>query len=188
MSSSQMSIEQAWNEYKNKLFLFIKSRVNSVEDAEDLLNEVFVSLIKKTSQEKSPENIVAWLYRVTRNKIIDYYRTKKRFEDLPEDLISVNAETNIIAELSNCILPMIKSLPETYQQVLILSEIEGKKNKIIANELDLSLSAVKSRILRGREKIHSSIESCCSISRNSKGIVIDYEPISNDSCMDCDNN
>ena len=188
MKSNQNTIEQAWNDYKTRLFLFIKSRVSTVEDAEDILNEVFISLIQKTSQEESPENTLSLLYRVTRNKVIDYYRTKKRFEDLPEDLISETAETNIIAELSNCILPMIKSLPESYQQVLILSEIEGKKNKVIANELDLSLSAVKSRILRGREKIHSSLKSCCNLSRNGKGIIIDYEPISTDSCIDCDNN
>jgi len=83
-------------------------------------------------------------------------------------------------------LPMIQALPETYQQPLMLSEIEGKKYKELAAELDLSMSAVKSRILRGREKLHKSMVSCCTIYRNDAGEAVDYEQKIGSICTDCE--
>ena len=69
----------------------------------------------------------------------------------------------------------------------MLSEIEGKKYKEVATELGLSLSAVKSRILRGREKLNKSMVSCCTVLRNDAGEVVDYEQKSGAFCKDCEN-
>jgi len=180
-------VEQAWLKYQRKLFSFIRSKVETLEDAEDILNDVFVKLTQTANENAIPGNVSSWLYRVTKNRIVDYYRAKKRFEPLPEDLSVESEDTNMIRQLSNCMLPMIRTLPETYQQPLMLSEIEGKKYKEVAAELDLSLSAVKSRILRGREKLHKSMVSCCTIHRNNVGEVVDYEQKSGAFCKDCEN-
>lgn len=187
MNQKATTVEQAWHEYQRKLFSFIRSKVDSSEDAEDILNDVFASLIKKAGDNDNPNNIASWLYRVTRNRIVDYYRTKKRFEELPEDLATESEGSNIVGQLSSCMLPMIKALPKTYQQPLILSEIEGKKYKEVAEELGLTLSAVKSRILRGREKLHKSMISCCTFYRNHAGNIVDYEQNGSNSCDDCEN-
>ena len=76
-------------------------------------------------------------------------------------------------------------MPETYQYPLMLSEIEGKKYKEVAVDLGLSVSAVKSRILRGREKLQKSMINCCTIYRNDTGETIDYEQKIDSSCADC---
>ncbi len=68
----------------------------------------------------------------------------------------------------------------------MLSEIEGKKYKEVAAELGLSVSAVKSRILRGRAKLYKSMVSCCKIYRNNTGEVVDYEQKRSDFCSDCE--
>ena len=185
MIQTNTIVEQAWQEYRVKLVSFIRSKVETSEDAEDILNDVFVSLIKKTGVNESPDNIGAWLYRVTRNRIVDYYRTKRRFEELPDELASESADTCIIRQLSSCMLPMIKALPKIYQHPLILSEIEGEKYKEVANELGLSLSAVKSRIIRGRKKLHKRMLSCCTFYRDNAGNIIDYEASGVNFCHDC---
>jgi RNA polymerase sigma-70 factor (ECF subfamily) len=186
MSKKTTIVEQAWQDYQRKLIAFIRSKVDTSEDAEDILNDVFASLVKKTGENDTPDNIASWLYRVTRNRIVDYYRAKKRFEELPEDLASESVDTNIVGQLSDCMLPMIKALPMTYQQPLILSEIEGKKYKEVADELDLTLSAVKSRILRGRKKLHKNMIRCCTFYRDNTGNIMDYEKNKADFCNDCD--
>lgn len=185
MNQKTTTIEQAWLEYRRQLFSFIRSKVETSEDAEDILNDVFTKLIKKTAENDIPDNIASWLYHVTRNRIVDYYREKKSFEPLPEDLSAEGVDTPIIRQLSRCMLPMIHALPKTYQQVLMLSEIEDKKYKEVADELGLSLSAVKSRILRGREKLYKNMVSCCTIYHNNAGEVVDYEQKSTAFCIDC---
>jgi RNA polymerase sigma-70 factor (ECF subfamily) len=185
MNLKTIAIEAAWEAYQRKLLSLIRSKVETLEDAEDILNDVFTSLIKINDINDIPDNIASWLYRVTRNRIVDYYRARKKFEELPEDLASESITANIIEQLSSCMLPMIKSLPKNYQQPLILAEIEGKKYKEVACELGLTLSAVKSRILRGREKLHKSLIACCTLYRDSAGKTIDYEYNDNNSCRHC---
>lgn len=187
MNQKTTTVEQAWQEYQGKLISFIRSKVDTLEDAEDILNDVFAALIKKTRNDGTLDNIASWLYRVTRNRIVDYYRAKRKFEELPEDLASESEDNDIIGQLSRCMLPMIKALPETFQQPLILSEIEGKKYKQVAYELGLTLPAVKSRILRGRVKLHKSLVSCCTLYRDNTGKIMDYEKNITNSCNDCEN-
>lgn len=179
-------VEEAWLAYQKKLFSFIRSKVETTEDAEDILNDVFARLTKTANENAIADNVSSWLYRVTKNRMVDYYRAKKRFEQLPESLSETSEDNNTIKQLSKCLLPMIQALPETYQQALMLSEIEGKKYKELAAELDLSMSAVKSRILRGREKLHKSMVSCCTIYRNDAGEAVDYEQNIGSTCTGCE--
>lgn len=181
----KISVETAWRDYQKMLFSFIRAKVETEEDAEELLSDVFEKLTITVAKNTVPTNLSAWLYRVAKNRIVDYYRAKKSLQPLPDDISVLDDDTNTIKELSNCMLPMIQALPDRYQQPLILSEIEGKKYKDVASELNLTVSAVKSRILRGREKLHNSIASCCIIYRNEAGESIDYEQKSANSCGDC---
>lgn len=183
--SHSATVEQAWLEYRKKLLLFICAKVDSTEDAEDILSDVFSKLLNTSVNNEPPRNLGAWLYYVTKNRIIDYYRAKKPLEQLPEDLAEEHEDIDTIAALSKCMLPMIRALPENYRQALILSEIEGKKYKDVAVELNLTLSAVKSRVLRGRALLHGSILSCCRIDCDSTGKVVKHESNSGNSCSDC---
>jgi len=180
-----IAVEQAWLEYRKKLLAFIRARVETSEDAEDILNDVFSKLLKLASENNYPGNPAPWLYHVTKNRIVDYYRSKERFEQLPEDLAEEYEKPDAIKAISRCLRPMIQALPENYQQPLMLSEIEGQKYKEVANELHLTLPAVKSRILRGRKLLYGSILACCEIKRDGHGKVMDYEVKSSSSCGDC---
>ncbi len=185
MNNKMTQVEDAWQLYQKGLLRFIRSKVSTTYDAEDILNDVFLKLSNSANQDNIPENISAWLYRVTKNSLVDYYRKKKSYKLLPEDLTEKVEDSDAINQLSNCMLPMILALPESYQLPLRLSEIEGMKYKEVAAEMKLTIPAVKSRILRGRQKLHKSILSCCTINQNGAGEVIDFELKSKDFCGSC---
>jgi RNA polymerase sigma-70 factor (ECF subfamily) len=186
MSKSTLVVENAWSAYQKQLSDFIRSRVDTNEDTEDILNDVFSKLVQETDKNNVPGSIAAWLYSVTRNSIVDYYRSKRNFEELPEDLSEEAKDKSAVRQLSRCMLPMIRTLPEIYRQPLLLSEIDGLSNREVADELGISLAALKSRILRGRQKLHGSLVHCCTIYHNDAGKVVDFEQKSSDVCGGCE--
>lgn len=183
--NKNLTLEKAWFEYQKQLLSFIQYRVNSPEDAEDIVNDVFTQLAIKSEKNDLPRNISPWLYQVTKNKIIDYYRAKKPFTELPDNILFEEKETTVTEEFSKCVLPMIKTLPLIYQQPLAMSEIEGKKYAYVADRLGLTIPAVKSRILRGRKKLQENLLRCCTINKDQSGNIIDYQKKNNDSCRNC---
>jgi RNA polymerase sigma factor (sigma-70 family) len=70
-------LEKAYRNERSSLLGFIRSRTGSLEEAEDLLQDVFFQAIRAASVTDPIENVVGWLYTIARNKIIDSYRRKK---------------------------------------------------------------------------------------------------------------
>ncbi|MDR1176708.1 MAG: sigma-70 family RNA polymerase sigma factor [Treponema sp.] len=71
------SVAESFNLYRERLLQFIRSRVRLLEDAEDILQDVFGELARADGAVNPVENAAAWLYRAARNRIIDHYRKKK---------------------------------------------------------------------------------------------------------------
>lgn len=161
------------------LFFFIKKRINSKQDAEDLTQDVFLKLSK--SKSNNVKNIKSWVYTIAKNSIIDYYRKKKHYT---EDIDSMEfqetlLETEAINELSNCVLPFVNLLPADYQTIMKLSELENVSQKEIAKRLDLNYTTVRSKVQRGRLKLKNLIADCCTVIQGGKGGIIDYKKKNN---------
>lgn len=180
------STEQIWQEYHHKLHGFIQSRVSDSSLADDILQDVFTRIHSRIDSLKDSRKIQSWIYQITRNAIIDYYRARKITEELPESLSNkeLDNKEKTRKEISNWILPMIKSLPDIYQQALKLSEIEGLPQKEVARKLGLSLPGAKARIQRGRALLKKELVDCCSYKFDRKGNVIDYQ-CKGETCKDC---
>lgn len=180
------SIENIWLDYHHKLHDFIQSRVGDASIADDILQDVFTRIHSRLDSLKDSGKIQSWIYQITRNAIIDFYRTNKKMTELPESLSNIEMDNNEKnrKEISNWLLPMIKSLPDIYQQALTLSEIEGLPQKEVAKKLGLSLPGAKARIQRGRVLLKKTLVECCSYKFDRKGNVIDYES-KGETCKDC---
>jgi RNA polymerase sigma factor (sigma-70 family) len=116
----------AFSTYGERLRNFIRKRVSSAEDAEDILSEVFYQLSRMdsglVSLAKPVEQVSAWLYRVARNHIINWY-AKKKNEPLPISADD-NEDDDILADISD-VLFSDDATPETeYLRSLVLAEIE----------------------------------------------------------------
>lgn len=167
-----------WQEYRTVLYLFILKRVRNQEATEDIVQKVLLTAIEKQGTLKKPSNMRPWLYQITRNAIIDYYRLQKPSAAVPEDLFyedNIVEDNSAQRELARCLIPLLKSLPEPYRQALELIELEGVKQREAAAKLGLSLSGAKSRIQRGRKMLREVLEQCCRVQLDRRGGAVDYE-------------
>ena len=70
------TLESIWNEFAVKLRQFIRSRVSDAATAEDILQDVFVKIQARLGQLEDPAKMESWLYHITRNAVIDFYRQR----------------------------------------------------------------------------------------------------------------
>lgn len=173
-----MSTAVIWEQFSDRLRLYIHRRVSNPQDAEDLLQDVFLKIHTQIEGLQNEERLAAWIYRIARNTITDYYRRTPQTLDLPEDLLAEQEEDeqNPISQLASGVQGMIDALPEIYRQPLVLSEIQGIKQAEVAGTLGISVSGAKSRIQRGRMLLKQSLLDCCHFEFDRRGSVIDYIP------------
>ena len=177
--------EDIWFEYHKKLSAFIRNRVSD-DVVDDLLQDVFVKIHTRMDSLKDDTKLESWLYQITRNAVIDYYRSNKPTEDLPDwiEQPQSDEEEIIRRELSSCLEPMIKQLPDKYREAIQLSEIERKTQKEVAELKNISLSGAKSRVQRGRGLLKAMLYECCQIEINQDNQLVSYEKKEKD-CKFC---
>lgn len=169
--------EQIWREHQSQLLEFIRQRVETADRAEDILQTIFLRIHAQAHSLGGKENLPRWLYRVTRNAIVDHYRARKRFVDLPESLSDkLHPPDEEMLDLTRCVRPLIQSLPETYRLALEMSELDGLPLSEVAARLKLSLPGAKSRVQRGRRLLKTRFLDCCSFELDKRGKAIAWTP------------
>jgi RNA polymerase sigma-70 factor (ECF subfamily) len=177
------NVEAIWVDYHEKLLGFIQKRVKDKCIAEDILQDVFIKILNKIDTLREDSKIQNWLYQLTRNTIIDFYRANKIMEDIPESLIeedSTNTDS-AVEEMKSCIMPVIDSLDEKYREAVTLTEMEGLSQKELASKLNISYTGAKSRVQRGRAAVKDTFSKYCTFKYDSCGNVVGYD----DSCGKC---
>lgn len=168
-----------WDEFNRPLKQYIKKRVANEEDAEDILQEVFIKIHNSLKNLEDEKKIHAWIYTITRNTITDYYRKNSKMPEVTEldENISANSPLELTAnlEIAACLKGMINNLPEKYKEAILLSEFEKLTQKEMSEKLGITVSGVKSRVQRGRKILKEMLFGCCQLEFDSLGHVIDYE-------------
>ena len=182
--------KEIWGQMHERLLSFIKRHVATIHDAEDILQEVFVRIHSNLGSLKDTQSVTAWVYQVARNAITDYHRKRATADGAVKKLTaSINDDVQVphqgeatekqaakaIAELSTCIEPLVRQLPEPYRQAITLTELNQLTQKDAAQELGLSVSGVKSRVQRGRTKIKELLQDCCNVELDRRRGVVDYQ-------------
>lgn len=181
-----------WEQLHNGLRAFIAKRVGNEAEIEDLLQEVFLRVHQNAKSLQEPERMVSWVFQITRNAIIDHYRSAERRRELPAGLATeIEQEKNVMAveeeseakyELSHCLRPMIDRLSPEYREAIRLVELEGLTNQEAATKLGLSVPGMKSRVQRGRQQIRKMLDECCLIELDRRRGVVEYEERRPGSC------
>jgi RNA polymerase sigma factor (sigma-70 family) len=160
MAAGKQNIIQTIKEFSQQLFGFIRSRVNTNEDAEDILQDVWYQFSNQPEVD-AIESVSGWLYRVARNKITDSFRKKKNelledyaYEDedgtlyLP-DLLLEDINTPETEHLRNLfwkeLFAALEELPEKQRQVFILNELEDMTLQQIADAQGENVKTIISR-------------------------------------------
>lgn len=183
-------IKYIWNEFSSELYKYINSKVKNECDAEDILQDIFVKIYKNIDKVDEQTKLKSWIYKITKNTIIDYYRKKK---DIPVDIKKLdkglegdNNSENMNEEISKCLEKMIFELPEKYQEVIELYDMKGMKHKEISEKLNVTISGSKMKVQRSKAKLKEILLQCCDFEVDAFGNIIDYKQ-KNTECKRCDN-
>ena len=148
------SKEQIYTDYKDKVFAYIRNHVNSPEDAEDLCADVFVKVYDKLDTfDESKARISTWIYSITSNTVIDFYRTSHIHSEIPEDLSdtksSIEEEVLTQESLSELATALLK-LTEEQRDIIVLRYYKGLTLQEVSQKMNLSYGITK---LRHREAL-----------------------------------
>lgn len=171
----------AHDELSERLRPFVARRV-SPGDVDDVMQEVFLRMQKGLSGLSDEQRFGPWVYQVARSAIVDHHRTRARHPlaagevELPDEGGEAADENAAECLLAMYVAPFIAMLPSPYREALTLTELEGLSQKQAAEMLGVSLSGMKSRVQRGRERLRALIEACCEIALDARGQIIACEP------------
>lgn len=170
------TINSVWPKVNDQLLSFVNKRVKDSDAAKDIVQDVYLKVHEGSDKLRDSDKVVQWIYQITRNTIIDYFRKGKRLKSADEMQFAYEASNEENELLSGCLAPLINTLPEKYRDAIVLSEIEGMSQKELAEKLDISYSGAKSRVQRGREKLKDAITQCCTIKTDVYGNIIERTP------------
>jgi len=170
----------AWRDIEARLRPYVARRVPSAE-VDDIVQEILVRVHKGLASVHDGERFGGWVYRIAQRTIIDAARARGRLPDTSAG--EIGAEPTAIAdeaidlehELGECVALFVARLPSPYREAITLTELQGLTQKDAAEMLGVSLSGMKSRVQRGRERIRAMFEDCCEISLDCRGRVVDCE-------------
>lgn len=171
----------AWQDIERRLRPYVARRVASPGDVQDVLQESFVRIHQGLAALRDGESFGGWVYRIAQSCIADAARARARspvLVDEPPETAAPAAEESddLESELGACVALFVARLPAPYREAITLTELEGLTQKRAAEMLGVTLPAMKSRTLRGREKIRDMFEECCRLSVDCRGRVTACEP------------
>jgi len=177
---NEEAIRKFFLEYRDKVFRLSLQYVKREDEAYDLSQEVFKTLIEKIHNFREESKLSTWLYSVTvftaisylrkkkketsleelsqnnqskQDSLIDKYSSKKKSENenpIEESLLNREAKKNLMEAIHN--------LPEDYKTIFILKELEGLSIKEIQKIVDISIPAIKTRLHRARLHLREKLK------------------------------
>jgi len=171
-------ISSLWLKYKNGLKYYILKKVKNEEMANDLSHEVLMKVYNSCCSNIEIKNVKSWMFQIAHNTTIDYLKKQTRFiENIPENYD--NDDQNVFLESDGIVELLIKLLPKKYAVPLELSDIKELKQKEVAEKLNLSLTATKTRIQRARTLLKEKIIECSNLEQDENKNLISLEIKSN---------
>ena len=181
VDASDLAGGRAVRELAERLRPFVAKRVREV-DVDDVLQEIFLRIQGALPTLRDEQRLGPWLYLVARSVIIDHLRrtarqpqaSERAWELMPDD--GEEGESAVEREVAGYAAMFVAFLPSPYREALTLTELSGLTQQEAADMLGISLSAMKSRVQRGRKKLREALEACCHIALDARRRVVACEP------------
>lgn len=146
MERTEQFKNEIYQTYQPKVFGYMISKVNNAELSEDLTADVFLKVYEKLDDfDETKASVSTWIYTIAKNRLTDYFRTRRVFEEVPETL---NDGSDVEEEVCNRemldkLAASLKKLPERERDIIILRYYSGFTLKEIAEKLRISYAYVK---------------------------------------------
>ena len=174
IAGEQGAFDELVNRYTSKVYSLAFRVTKNAVDAEEVLQDTFMTVFRKVDKFEGKSSFSSWLYRVTVNAALMHLRKKKQDKSTPVEavLLDIGAEgmranstresyTKVSnGELASAIEVAVSKLPEDYRPVFILKDVDGLTSKEVSDVLGLSVAAVKSRLHRSRLMLRKTLMPC----------------------------
>ena len=153
-------IEQIYTEYRDRVMGYIYARLRSRADAEDLCQDVFEKInMKLESFDSGKASISTWIYSITRNSVIDFYRRSHPHEEIDENMAQDGAvDDNLLNdETLEELAEALEKLPAELREIVVLRYYDGIPLTEIAKKMGMSYGMVKLRHNSALELIRRSM-------------------------------
>lgn len=156
-----MNFSDLYLTYYSKLVRFAKEFVEHEEDAENITQDVFADLWVKRDFITHIENMNAYLFRLVRNRCLDYLRHKV-FEQRYMESLQLSCEEDAVEDHDTEILirAAINSLPQRCRDIFLLSRVEGLKYREISEHLGISVNTVECQMGIALKKLRMKLDTC----------------------------
>jgi RNA polymerase sigma-70 factor (ECF subfamily) len=149
------AFEELYRRYGRLVHGILLSRV-APQDAEDLVQDVFITVFEKISTVRDAQAFPAWLAAIARNRAAEFYRSSRIRTEVVEQAVR---DTRQAPGTSGAeILAVIRSLPEAYRETLILRLVEGMTGPEIARRTGLTPDSVRVNLFRGMKLLRERLE------------------------------
>jgi RNA polymerase sigma-70 factor, ECF subfamily len=165
-----MEIERLIEKHKDAVYRQMVRVCGSQDDAEDALGDAILAALKAGSQLKDAEAFRGWLAKIGARACARSRIRQRVSKDLSLDLLEELGlefaasqpgpeDDLLMSQTHSCVQMALSSLPDIYKEVYIRREVGGESAEDVARSLDLTISAVKSRLHRARTLVRKAIDS-----------------------------
>jgi RNA polymerase sigma-70 factor (ECF subfamily) len=174
--TDEYNFDEIYDTFWPKIHIYVVRMVGENE-ADDLTQEIFIKVGKSVESFRNESELYTWIYSIATNTVIDRMRKSDYLHETKQNDVNLNIQNEqnsciekealaiegqvINREMNKCIREHIDALPEKLRTVIVLSEMEGLKNKDIAEVLGITLEAVKTRIHRAKIYLKNELEHHC---------------------------
>jgi RNA polymerase sigma-70 factor (ECF subfamily) len=168
-----LEFKEIYVSHYSKLKRFAKEYVVADEDAENIVQDVFTHLLENWTLLSTYQNIFSYLFLITKNKCTDFLRHKmvvqKAADEIAEEyylslkasfdsLDSFNQHSFSQEDIEEIVQKALNTLPERCREIFIKNKIEGKKQKEIAEELNISVNTIESQMAIAYKKLRIELK------------------------------
>lgn len=187
MGDGKLNFQDIYGTFHPKILHYL-TRLVGGREAEDLTQEVFIKVSRALEEFRGESSVSTWIYRIATNAALDTQRSPS-FQRTAGDLSTEEREAEtadkdvwtgqkiipldrqlIRKEMNECIRDFIFRLPPDYRAVVVLREIEGFKNREVAEIIGVSLDTVKMRLHRAKALLKKQFEAHCSFYRDERNV------------------
>jgi RNA polymerase sigma-70 factor, ECF subfamily len=149
---------QLYLKYRQRVYAYCLRVLCDEDEAQDLFQEVFVRVYEKSSQFEEQRSLGGWIFTIAHNLCLNKIRDRKPKEALEDVSLSTVPGEDYGDNWSDRIHWALEQIPIEYREAFILREYEGLSYQEIADVLQTTMPAVKSRIFRSKEKLRVLLE------------------------------
>lgn len=171
-NNDEAAFKVIFNKYYSRLYYFILEFISLEDISENIVQDTFITLWNKRNELADDSNLSAYLFTVAKNnclyKLRDQRYRQKLFStntldqnelDLNMDVLStLDSSAYTFEEINRIIEKTLEELPPQCRKVFVLSRFEEKKNREIAEELNISVKMVEKHISKGLKKFKESLK------------------------------